>query len=141
MSKYLTAAEILSAVDLKIEDVDVPEWGGIVRVRELSAHDRDVLQSEANVDKEVMGEDGKPVIKRVFDPTDFAAKAVARGCVDEDGKRIFDDAEAKMLGEKHPTALARVLGVLQRLSAIDAGAVAAAAKNSESAPSGASSSA
>ena len=30
---YLTRDDILQAVDLKYEDVQVPEWGGVVRVR------------------------------------------------------------------------------------------------------------
>ncbi len=30
---YLTAAEILAASDITEEDVDVPEWGGKVRIR------------------------------------------------------------------------------------------------------------
>lgn len=37
MSTYLSRDDILNAQDFRTDEVDVPEWGGTVLVRELSA--------------------------------------------------------------------------------------------------------
>ena len=40
----LTKSAILAANDLKTQDVDVPEWGGAVRVRAFSGRERDAFE-------------------------------------------------------------------------------------------------
>jgi len=41
----LNKEQILRADDLKTEEVDVPEWGGSVRVRVLTGTERDAFES------------------------------------------------------------------------------------------------
>ena len=42
---YLSREEILSVHDIVTEEVDVPEWGGIVRVRGMSGVQRDAFEA------------------------------------------------------------------------------------------------
>lgn len=99
---YLSAEAILSAADLDTEDVDVPEWGGTVRVRGLSGAERDKLEARYAGSKS---------------PDNFRAHMAAACMVDEDGKRLFrSDAEVKRLGERSAAALTRVCDVAMRLS-------------------------
>ena len=42
---YLTRDAILQATDLTFEDVAVPEWGGVVRVRGLTGTERDAFEA------------------------------------------------------------------------------------------------
>ncbi len=41
----LTKDDILGADDLATEDVEVPEWGGCVRVRALTGTERDAFEA------------------------------------------------------------------------------------------------
>ena len=41
MSKYLCRETILNANDIKTEEVNVPEWGGVVLVKSLTGSEKD----------------------------------------------------------------------------------------------------
>jgi hypothetical protein len=106
---YLTREQILNANDLPAEDVEVPEWGGVVRVRALTGAERDAF--EAAIIK-VRG-------KRVdFHLENARALLVAMSVVDEDGNRLFSDEDVKALGRKSAAALDRVASVAMRLSGL-----------------------
>ena len=53
--KLLSAQDIIKAQDLKTVDVEVPEWGGTVRLKEMSA------QIQSDYEREIfeVGDDGK----------------------------------------------------------------------------------
>jgi hypothetical protein len=116
MGKYLTKAAILAAHDLETEEVAVPEWGGTVLVRAMSARDRDALEV-------AIGGTGAANLDNV------RARIVAASVVDEDGKRLFDPGDVVALGEKSAAAVDRVFTVAARLSAITPGDVETLAKN------------
>lgn len=103
----LSKEKILSANDRPTEDVEVPEWGGTVRVRGLSGAERDAFESS------LLGPDGKPSPSRL---ANFRARLLARTLVDETGNRLFSDSEIKALGEKSGEVLSRLFDVAQRLS-------------------------
>lgn len=106
---YLTREQILQADDLLLEDVEVPEWDGTVRVRGLTGAERDAFESE------IVQLKGK---KASLNTQNFRAKLVARSVVDEDGQRLFSDRDAQVLGQKSAAALQRVFEVAQRLSGL-----------------------
>lgn len=106
---YLTRDAILQADDLLVEDVEVPEWGGVVRVRGLTGAERDAFESEI---VELRGK------KARLNTQNFRAKLAARSVVDEDGQRLFSDHDAQLLGQKSAAALQRVFEVAQRLSGL-----------------------
>lgn len=106
MTQYLSAEAILNADDLDIEDVDVPEWGGTVRVRGMSGIERDKFEARFAGDRAKQGEN-------------FRAHLAAACMVDDQGKRLFrSEAEVKRLGDRSAQALSRVCDVAMRLSAI-----------------------
>jgi len=41
----LSKTAILAANDLKSEDIEVPEWGGAVRVRSFTGRERDAFEA------------------------------------------------------------------------------------------------
>jgi hypothetical protein len=106
---FLTKEMILVAKDLPHEDVDVPEWGGTVRVRCMTGTERDAFEDSIY---EAKGEDIK------FNRKNFRAKLLARTLVDERGERLFSDAEISALGGKSIKVLDRLMSVAQRLNAI-----------------------
>ena len=128
----LTKSAILAANDLKTQDVDVPEWGGTVRVRAFTGRERDAFEASM-----VRG-DGKD---RKVDLTNMRARLVALSVVDEAGQRVFSDEEVDLLGAKSGSALDRVFAVAQELNGLSGADVEALTKNSSAAPSGGSTSA
>ena len=109
MTQYLSAEQILDSNDLAYEDVEVPEWGGTVRVREMPGTERDKFESQ------FVGKDGASI--RAEGLEGFRARLAAATIVDEHGKQLFrSPAETKRLGEKSARALQRVCDAATRLS-------------------------
>jgi len=105
----LTRDEILKADDIEIEEVEVPEWGGSVYVRGLTAEQRDQYEQSLIVRK------GK---KSDINLVNARARLVALTVVDENGDSLFTLADAEALGQKSAAALQRVFEVAQRLSGL-----------------------
>lgn len=122
----LTKSAILSADDLKTEDVEVPEWGGTVRVRAFSGCERDAFEASL-----VRG-DGKD---RKVDLTNMRARLVALTVVDETGQKLFTHDDVDLLGSKSGAALDRVFAVAQKLNGLSGADVEELTKNSSGAPS------
>ncbi len=131
MTKILSKADILGSHDMRIKTVEVPEWGGSVRLRSLTGAERDAF--EALLVKDIDG-------KRVPDLANLRAKLLAATIVDEEDRQIFSAGDIAALGKKSAVALDRVFNVAQRLNGMSADAVEEAVKNSDSAPAGASTS-
>lgn len=105
----LTRDAILQAQDLPTERVVVPEWNGEVLVRALTGAERDTFEQS------IVEQRGKSTRMNL---QNLRAKLVALTVVDEEGKRLFSDEDAKLLGQKSAAALNRVFEVAQRLSGL-----------------------
>lgn len=91
MSKYLTAESILQADDFVFQDVDVPEWGGTVRVRSLSGAQRVTLKKAIDNKQENIDE-----------------MLCVMAIVDEDGNRILHQNQIQELTKKNTKAITRI---------------------------------
>lgn len=116
----LTKEQIIASDDLKHEDVDVPEWGGTVRVVAMSGDARDAFEDT--------------LVKRVGDKVEqdlsnYRAKVCAACMIDKDGNRLFSAKEVQALGKKSSAALERVFDAADRLNGLTRGSVEATAKN------------
>jgi len=116
----LTKEQILSADDRKSEVVEVPEWGGSVRVSVMSAKARDMY--DASLIKII----GKKVEQ---DITNARAKLLAACIVDDHGKTLFSSADVEALGEKSTIALERVAKVAARINGLTEEAIEDSVKN------------
>lgn len=103
----LSRDEILSVEDLRVRTVDVPEWGGQVLVRELSAAERDDLEGETIA---IENESEKS--------RNLRARIVVRCVVDEKGERVFGDKDAELVGRKSGAAVDRIFQVASELSGL-----------------------
>jgi hypothetical protein len=117
----LTRDEILGADDIQEQIVPVPEWGGAVRVRALTGQERDVLESHVVRTRR----DGSTAVNT----RNLRARLLTMCCIDEDGARIFDEADVEALGAKSAGALDRVFSVAQKLSGLSPGDVEDLVKN------------
>jgi len=127
----LSRKDILDAVDLKTEEVQVPEWAGSVFVRGLNGLERD--QFEALI-VDFKASDKNHTVMTL---DNIRAKLVVLSVVDEEGELLFQADDIAALGLKSASALQRVFEVAQRLSGLTKEDVAELAKNSGSVPSGA----
>jgi hypothetical protein len=105
----LSRDAILTVDDRKHKDVEVPEWGGTVRVRAMSGYERDKFETSM---VEIRGN------KRKENFTNLRARFVALVLIDEDGKRLFSDTDIALLGAKSAAALDRVYAVGQELNGL-----------------------
>lgn len=124
-SVILTREHILGARDIERELVHVPEWGGSVYVQAMTGRQRDMFEESLQVRR------GKKIETSIVQ---FRAKLVALCVVDENGQRIFSEADVQALGDKSAAALTRIAEVASRLSSITEADAEEMIKNSESGP-------
>lgn len=119
--KPLDRAAILNADDHVKERVHVPEWGGDIFVRNLTAGQRDRYELECFVDGAGMTAalDGIGVRARL---------AIATVC-DEAGDLLFTADDLEALAKKSGAALDRVYEVATRLNRVSDADVEELAKN------------
>jgi len=122
----LTKQQIVDANDLETVEVNVPQWGGSVLVRALTAKQRGQLMSTL-IDQTKDG--------RTLRLQDLQARLCAMSIVDGQGKRFFSDNELAALGAKSSAALQRVFEAAQRLSGLSDEQVGELSKNSDETPS------
>jgi hypothetical protein len=117
----LTREQILAANDLRTEVVEVPEWGGPVKVRSLTGRERDRYQETVI---KMRGTDPQIVLR------DLRVKLIARTAIGDDGKLLFGDDDVEALANKNAAALERVFTAAQRLCGLSATDVEEMVKNS-----------
>src|SRR5215469_7289904 len=108
---HLSRDDILKAEDAAIEEVDLsglPGYSGSVLVRGMTGRERDAFETSMLE----RGHGGR----MVPNTANTRAKLAVRCVVDEDGNRLFTDADATALGEKNGAAIDRIFAVAARLS-------------------------
>jgi hypothetical protein len=108
VTKFLSRDDILSAA-IKTAEVDVPEWGGKVKVRELSAHEVTTLGIGMVTD------DGS--IDRSQVP-DMMTQAVVLGAIDENGERLFSEQDIELLKRKSFDPIQRIARAVLDMSGV-----------------------
>jgi hypothetical protein len=116
----LTKEQILAIDDVQVRDVEVPEWGGVVRVRGLTGTQRDAFESEVVV---LNGSNTQRNLRNI------RARLVAITAVDDKGARLFTHKDVDALGAKSARALDRVFSAASELSGLSAADVEELAEN------------
>jgi hypothetical protein len=112
----LSRDAILAAEDTRYDYVAVPEWAPagmdpslvFVRVRSLTGAERDAYDAETWQANNAGGQTAALA--------NFRARRVAKAIVDEQGARLFDDADIVALGAKNGAVIDRVDDAVIRLS-------------------------
>lgn len=94
---------------LTIEAVKIDGLSDPVFVRSLTGRERDGFETACFAQR------GKT---RVLDTENIRAKLLVRAICDEDGKRVFDDADVASLGDMPSAVLDQLFTVAQRLSGL-----------------------
>jgi hypothetical protein len=114
MAKTLiTRDQILGALDLKHKEVDVPEWGGTVRISEVNAAARMELQMM------ILDDQQKP--RTITEMTRIMVIGLLTIClVDEKGERLFTKEDIEALGKKNAVVIDRLFEVADQLNGVSA---------------------
>lgn len=124
----MSKAAILGAVDIGFEDIDlsdVPGWG-TVRIKDLTAAERDALEASLTVDV-AGGRKGGVTQKVSLD--NVRAAFCAAALVDEDGNLLFSKADLGALGRKSARALDRIFARIRERNGLSDGDVQELAEN------------
>lgn len=92
--KLLSREEILARSQLRTKEIYVPAWDAAVRIRELTAAERDYFEGA------MLGDGG-----RLTNYDNVRARLCVLSLVDEEGKRLFRDGEEVLLGSFPAAAL------------------------------------
>ena len=120
----LTKEQILSAQDVKPVSVKVPEWGGTVYVRPMSAGDRDRWEGDL-LDR---AEKRKESITAATE--NLRSVFLAKCLCDEAGELLFGAEDVKALARKNYKPIDRVYEVAQTLNGLSDADVEELEKNS-----------
>lgn len=113
----LNKEQILQAKDAKTERVEIPEWGGYVFVRMMSARQRDQFEAE-----------------QVSDPyKDIRARLAVHTVCDEHGEMLFSMQDVEALSQKSAAALDRIFAAAVKLNRISKEDIDELEKNSTAA--------
>lgn len=105
----LSAAQINAIEDAVTETVPVPEWGGDVIIKGMTGTERDLFEAG-------MWEGGK------LDRRNYRSRLLVQVLVNEQGTRLYTNAEAMVLGKRSGKVIDRLYDIAAGLSGLsDAG--------------------
>jgi len=100
----LSASNIVDAEDLKFVDVEVPEWGGTIRLKQMDAKESMAFTDEmVTIEKQPLG----------------MYLMLIRCAVDEQGKKLFTDEDLPRLQAKSVQVLNRLQRIAITLNKMD----------------------
>ena len=112
----LDKAAIMAASDVKLEKINVPEWGGDVYLKTLSGTERDAFEDAYSTDR----------------MKNFRPRFLVLTLCDKDGNRLFTDEEVATLGKKSSAVIAKLFDKAWALNAFRNEDVDAMGKDSPS---------
>ena len=118
--------EILTRTALRRREVDIPEWGGAVLVRELSI--REVEECRALAAKAI--DTNRNQIKDSVFLSRFRRRVIQIGWIDEEGQPILDADNESAIDDLSNEALDRIFDAITELSGMNDKSKADAEKNS-----------
>lgn len=115
----LSIDEILAADNLKPQEVPIPEWGGTVFVRTLSALEAIRL---SGLLQDISGDPIRIAQERVV-------MALSAYLCDADGNALATVEQARAIAGKRATAVNAIVEAGHRINSVDANTAEGAAKN------------
>lgn len=109
MAKYLSRESILSAPDVKVEDLEVPEWGGTIMVREMTTAEVE------NYSMSLANNDGSMNHRKLGG---MRAKIVSWCVIDEEGEPVFKSSDVEALQRKSNRVVSLVFDKVLEMSGL-----------------------
>lgn len=129
----MTRDQILNAEDIAFEDIDlsdIPGWG-IVRIKDLSAAERDRLEASMVRQRSHPKRGGGVTVRQETNLENIRARFCAACIVGGDMQLLFSEADVLALGRKSARALDRIFDRIKARNGLDNGAVQELVENFE----------
>lgn len=110
---YLTKESIINADDRDYKDVEMPEWGGSVRIATITAGEKG--KYETSLFKFLP--DGTRQINSK-NMANLRTRLIAACVVDEQGERMFTDEDVKQLDSRSSASIERLFAACTELNAL-----------------------
>lgn len=123
-SRPLTAAQILSAVDVELRQMQVPEWGGFVYLRGLTVDVR--IKYLARISSVLAKQDSATEANSEYH--DAQVFLLSQSLANEKGELIFTESDLHSLSQKSPSVLSRLCDEILLHNGFHVNAVEDAAK-------------
>lgn len=122
--QLIVSREVLGRKRFAQEQIDVPEWGGVVLVRELSSGEIAAVRTAAKVTtkQDVANVDAGSI-------GSFERLLVEFGWIDADGKRVLADGESSLLEDESARIVNLLANKIATMSGLNPNASADAKKN------------
>ena len=111
----LSKNEIKEIDDLPSKTVEIPEWGGSIKLRMMTTKSRMDFEKKQS---QVKTNEGVVVLLVLY------------SCVDEDGNRLFSDDDYDFLASRSPKALMTLFETATELNSLSRSGLEDKAKNS-----------
>lgn len=110
--KQITLDDIVKSSQVKEVQFEVPEWGGYLILREMTAEARDAYEGS------LLRENEKGEIERNL--SNARAKMIAACAIGPDGKRMFDnESKVNALGNQPNTIISRIFDKCRELNGMN----------------------
>lgn len=96
----------------EIDLSDIAGWGK-VRIKDLTAGERDKIEASCVVERVVVGRNGKRKLKKDTTLDGIRAKFVAACVVDDDGRRVFSADDVAAISDLNAQAIDRIFVTIQ----------------------------
>lgn len=121
----LNRNQILEAKDIKTKDIEVPEWGGTIRIKQLSAKEyNDITMSMVNIRKMA----AKQISRKNPDDVEDAINETAvknqkillivKSVVDENMKPLFTEADMELLYQKNTNVVDKIIAEIEEFNSV-----------------------
>jgi len=110
MAKYLSREHILETGDIEVVELEIPEWGGSVLVRELTTAEVEHFSLRTSTSR------GDLDISRM---SGLRAEVVSWALVDESGQQIMHKKDAEALQKKSHRVIDRIFNKVIDLSGLN----------------------
>lgn len=110
----LNKDQIFAAQDLQVSYIDIPEWGGQIKVKEMSAADRIEFEKQQSSD---------------LKPSEMIVRLVLMTCVDDNNQRIFSNDDLQALEQKSPSILLKIFNESMKINILNSEKIEEKAEN------------
>lgn len=109
--KILSKADIFSAQDCTIKDVDMPQWGGFIRIKKMSLLEQISLS-------EVLA---KSASGKTDENADVMVDFIIASVVDEAGNLIFTREDAQNIKKRSAVSIVKLFEAIQKFNSVEIG--------------------
>ncbi len=121
----LSREQILEAKDIQTKVISVPEWGGDIMIKQLSAKEyNDITMSMVNIRKMA----AKQISKKNSDDVEDAINEnaiknqkillVVKSVVDENMKPLFTEADMELLYQKNTNVIDKIIAEIEEFNSV-----------------------